>query len=276
MNKLPEQYSVQLVEEYYMNNYQLFFDCMDENIIWMGPANNQYIEGKQNLIRTYKQERNTLSHYITQMSSKCIHGGNSNTCEVLLKYIVCTYYPSGYVSRHNQRVTFFWKKVKRENEKVWRCSMMHISNGMDIDSRDNIFPIHLDEFELKRKNIIIRDITQVRQNHLIVKGEDYSTYYIDYNEIQFICGDKSKLCSIHTRYGVIRVRLLINQIEKMLPKQFYRPHRSYLVNVPEIINVVRYKITLRNKVEIPIPEKKYKTVADDINRIVMELQNDSK
>lgn len=41
-----EALTVQLIEKYYANDLRLFFEYMDDDIIWIGPAIRQYMEGK--------------------------------------------------------------------------------------------------------------------------------------------------------------------------------------------------------------------------------------
>ena len=55
-----EALTVQLIEKYYANDRRLFFEYMDDDIIWIGPAIRQYIEGKQNLLNAFAQESHSL------------------------------------------------------------------------------------------------------------------------------------------------------------------------------------------------------------------------
>ena len=103
---------------------------------------------------------------------------------------------------------------------------------------------------------------------------DSSTYYIRHEDLLYVCGGKGKFCDIYTQNGTIRARLLIEQIRKMLPEQFYRPHRSYLVNVLKIQNLSRYEIQMQDGTVIPVPPKKYAQVSEDIETIMADsIQN---
>jgi len=143
-----EALTIQLIEKYYANDRRLFFEYMDDDIIWIGPAIRQYMEGKQNLLDAFAQEHHSLLFRTAQMSSRMVTGSRSS-CEVLVRFLVYTYYPSGHISMHHQRVTLFWKKHKAERFPQWRYAMIHISNGMEVDNRDTIYPTHFDEFERK-------------------------------------------------------------------------------------------------------------------------------
>lgn len=264
-----ERLSVQIFEEYYQNDPTLFFNSVDDDFIWIGPAIDQYIEGKKALLAAWANERNTLRFHLSQMSSRSV-GGGSAACEVLLKFLVRTDYPSGYISLHHQRVTMLWRRVKSGETPQWKCALMHISNGMEIDSRDNIYPVHLDEFEARRPYAVFDPSTHRRQEQLVARGTDDATYYIEYADIQYVCAGKGKFCDIHTRSGTICVRLIIDQLQHLLPRQFYRPHRSYLVNVTAISSLSRREITLRSGAVIPVPAKKYRQVEADIAALLRE------
>ena len=49
----------------------------------------------------------------------------------------------------------------------------------------------------------------------------------------------------------------ISDLEKMLPDQFFRCHRSYIVNLLEVENIERYQATMKNQDYIPISQQQY-------------------
>ena len=49
---------------------------------------------------------------------------------------------------------------------------------------------------------------------------------------------------------------------KKYKKIFLRCHQSYLVNPDYITNIRRFRVTLSDGVELPIPEKKYTAFRD--------------
>lgn len=267
-----EKITVELTEEYYNNRPKKFFDYMHNDIVWIGPGIAQYIEGKQSLLDAFSEEKNTLLFRTSEMSSKTIKGESINTREVLLRYSVHTYYPSGNIDTHHQRVTYFWKKTKVNNELVWRYALIHISNGMETDERDNFFPIHFDEFHQKRFRHNFTNLDKQQRERLIAKGYDGSTYYIEFSEIEHIAAGKGKFCYIYTRNNIICVRQLLDQLIKILPDEFYRPHRSYIINILQVVKLSRNQIILKNNTSIPIPPKKYNQVASDIEQLLKEKE----
>lgn len=67
---------------------------------------------------------------------------------------------------------------------------------------------------------------------------------------------------IHTKDGEYRTKGNISAFAERLGAEFYRSHRSYLVNLRSIVRIGRKSVTLENGTEIPIARGKY----DDINR----------
>ena len=73
-----------------------------------------------------------------------------------------------------------------------------------------------------------------------------------------------KACTVHTMNRAMVIRQPITALEAQFPKQFYRIHRSYLVNCRFILQVERYAVTLVNGTVLPIPAKRYMEVREAI------------
>lgn len=71
---------------------------------------------------------------------------------------------------------------------------------------------------------------------------------------------------LHTTDGAFRTSISITVLENEHPEFLLRCHKCHLVNPAHIISIRRFKVTLSNGKELPIPEKKYtafkKTVYD--------------
>ena len=67
---------------------------------------------------------------------------------------------------------------------------------------------------------------------------------------------------VHTVSRDYRLREGISAFEQRLSADFFRVHRSYLVNLKQITRIGRTALTLRSGAELPVARGKY----DDINR----------
>ena len=73
-----------------------------------------------------------------------------------------------------------------------------------------------------------------------------------------------KVCTVYMMNRTMVIRQPITALEAQFPKQFYRIHRSYLVNCRFILQVERYAATLINGTVLPIPAKRYMEVREKI------------
>ncbi len=71
---------------------------------------------------------------------------------------------------------------------------------------------------------------------------------------------------IHTRAGVYRIKESIAAFEAKLSADFYRAHRSYIINLKAVERISRTSVTLTGGIAIPLARGKY----DSLNRAFIE------
>ena len=77
-----------------------------------------------------------------------------------------------------------------------------------------------------------------------------------------------KVCTVYMMNRTMVIRQPITALETQFPKQFYRQHRSALVNCRFILQVERYAATLINGTVLPIPAKRYMEVREKITALI--------
>ena len=100
----------------------------------------------------------------------------------------------------------------------------------------------------------------VEPPHVIVRlgGETVRLY-----ESEILCVEAClHELAIRTRDGQYRVRERLTDLEGRLSEDFFRAHRSYLVNLKAVARIGRASVTLEGGLEIPLARGKY----DQINR----------
>lgn len=100
---------------------------------------------------------------------------------------------------------------------------------------------------------------------LSLHGKKAETYRLLPEEILYIEAENVN-CTVHTTSGRLSVCQSISQVEKLLPNQFLRIHRSFIINRHYVSRVYRYAVELSNHAVVPIPEKKYMSVICEIER----------
>lgn len=267
--------SIKIITRYYQNDLTPFFEVLDDDFLWIGPAEKQWIRGKKNLIDTFKKEQNNLTFTMSNISATSIPTGN-RSCEIILTYLVYTHYPNGKSHVHDQRLHYTWKEYLHKDETGKRIydsklMMLHISNAFPYNELDTIYPIHY-------KELSIHEIPQTMSGkHFTAKGADNATYYLLFNSIQWIESQKnSKNSILHTTDGNITITESISSLEKKYPEFFLRIHTSYLINPLYAYKLCRFKLTLTDGTVLPIPEKKYTYVKSTLNDYLEKANAENK
>ena len=251
-----------IVSEYYRNNLDPLFEYIDDNILWIGPAEKHLLRSKKEMLEAWSKENSNLTfsmgnvtEYPVSLTPKC--------CNVILTFPVYTYYPDGVTHMHNQRMDFTWlvRKVKDDNGKtqnVPKVVKLHISNGVQIDDKDFIYAIH-SEYINTNQELSIPDI-----RILFSSKDGLICSYLSRSILWLEKLDHGKYTIVHTLTEDIASNKNTDYFTENYPGLFLMPHKSYLVNPIHIKNICRFKITLDNGKTLPIPEKKYMSFKNEL------------
>ncbi len=240
------QLTAYLLTQYYKNDTKPFLDNCHEDVLWLGPAKNQIIRGKENLIKAYENENNSLKFDIDNLTATPIHITN-NSLEVLLTFMVDTFWPNGDTNRVYQRISFAWE-INKDTPLI---HFIHISNAIDYDARDNIYPIHY--LENHKTMTLYTD----SKEKLLFKGINSAILYTRPEQIIYM-ESKGTHTLIHLEsqtFECINRLSTIKTNEKLI-----KVHASYIVNPRHVRTIQRFYLTLNDGTKIPVPEKKYTAV----------------
>lgn len=257
--------SIEIITEYYNNNIQPFFDNIDEDITWIGPAEGQWMQGRELLISTWTKEQHNLTFSMSSIISTPI-SVTPNYCEIILHYVVTTYYPDGRTLCHKQCLHYSWceRRIRQADGsflKVPKILVIHISNAFPYDELDTIYPVHyvpLCEQETK----LVKDDTRI-----LVKGIDQSTYYLMPSIIQWMeSTHKGFHTLIHTTEHTIEVTSSLSSLASQYSSFFVRIHSGYLINPYFASKISRFQLEMQDGVILPIPQKKYVGVKKELEQ----------
>lgn len=240
--------SSDILTQYYENNTQPFFDHCHPDVLWLGPAEKQMIRSKKALVESFEKEDNQLHFKLYNLTATPIHISSSCT-EVLLTFIVDTFWPNGDSNRVHQRITLTWE-IKKDLALIRVC---HISNPIDYDERDSIYPVHY--LESHATMTLYRESAE----KLSFKGTNRSILYTSPEQILYMesIGNHTRI-HLHTQSFECIDRL--SAINKRIPDGFLRCHSSYLINPLYVESIERFALTMTDGKKIPVPEKKYTAV----------------
>lgn len=243
--------TIEIVQKYYHNDIRPFLDHVDEKVLWYGPAEGQFLSGRQAILNAWADERHALTFSLENVRLDYT-STHKSYCEVMVSFPVTTHFPTGDRITVNQIVHITWCQRKINNETVPRMLVIHISNLYHQHVADNIYPSHYNE--------IYKSYTPITppSKQIYFPGTDSAGLYLLQDTIIYAESiDYGRHSLLYTTSGAYRVSLSTTALENEYPEFLLRCHRCYLVNPQHIVSISRYKVTLPNGKELPIPEKKY-------------------
>ncbi|MBO5260766.1 MAG: response regulator transcription factor [Coprococcus sp.] len=139
-----------------------------------------------------------------------------------------------------------------------------------------------DGYQVKATNFLLKPVTyetieKCLDNYALLHQADYYYIHKDKNIIQISYNDIisiSKLghdCCIDTMSGVYAERTSLQDIEKHLPSQFVRCHKSCIINMNYVTSLSGYTIRLSNK-QIQLVGRAY---YDNVKSKLLEMVRNS-
>ncbi len=266
----PLELSVWITTEYYRRNPYPFFNYMADDILWIGPYENQVLETKASVVEMLSNksaEPQVIISDIRQIERKF----RADSCEVFLRYGVHSKYSDGNTSFMNEQLHFTWRKsVLRDENGIksssWRIQVCHFSLELPNDKAGSAYrlrPEKVQPFNAPASQVLPCD------RFLMEYGLGMNAFYIPYHMV--LWAESSGIsCIVHTVDGqsIILTVTLKNLTEKY-SDLFMRVHASYAVNPAYIEQVTRrpkFSLILTDGSIIPIPEKRYTSIRRDITR----------
>lgn len=255
--------SVSILRSYYENDIQPFIDAMHQDIYWYGPCEGQIIHTKKSLEQAFMQEQNGLTFELYDMKTELLWK-EKDGCEVVMTFLVDTFYPDQKVIRCDQRVLLNWRQVWQKDAEgnryqVPKIRTCFIANAIPMDVRDTIYPVHFTETPLAEKFTVNPSI-----KHVTIKGKDSSLLYLAENEIVSVksVGHYTQFHCIHDDFESSEG---ITAIYNKYPELFVRVHKSYLVNPLLVKSVKRFEAVMVDRSSVPISTRKYVEMKKEIS-----------
>ena len=261
--------SYRIITEYYNNNLELFWEYLDDDIIWYGPAEGQKITTKKTMKDIWRKEKHNLTFTMNDIKVEAF-SINHNTCSVVMSYYVNTHYPNGIIHTHNQNINMIWitRKLQDSKKKIIKKPViiqMFIANVHSKNEKDTIYAIHShDEY--------VNQVETSNSKKIIIRSVTGANYYLSINSILWIeKANGGKHSIIHTQNGLIECVEKTHNILKQSDNFFISPHISYLVNPIHIKKIERFRLTLNNDETLSISEKKYTKFKSEVQKLINNL-----
>ncbi len=248
--------SAEIIMKYYDNDPMPFLMSMDDDALWYGPAEGQFIKGREAMLKAWEADEHLLTFTVGDIRTEEI-SAHPSSCNVMLRYPVVTHYPGGLDTSVFQRLLLCWgeRTVTDESgrrKKEPRILVCHISNPHAKHEDDVIYP------KTYHQVYAGTDTAPQRGERIHFHGTDRSEYYFLSDSIIWIeACNGGKHSTLHMVSGDAEVLSSVSSLAREYPHLYLRCHQSFLVNPHYIRNIRRFELTLTNGVTLPIPEKKY-------------------
>ena len=113
-------------------------------------------------------------------------------------------------------------------------------------------PVNIEEL---REALLISYRKTSQKNGLSLNCEG-KLYNIRYEDIVY-AESQARDIELTLKDRKLVTHMKISDMEKLLPDQFFRCHRSYIVNLLEVETIERYQATMKNEDYIPISQQLY-------------------
>ncbi|MBQ3867984.1 MAG: LytTR family transcriptional regulator [Clostridia bacterium] len=252
--------SAELIIRYHENEYLPFLNAMDDDALWYGPAEGQFMRGRETMLSVWQAEDHPLRFTIGNLRVEHI-SAHPSFCNVMLTYSVVTHYPDGHDLSVYQRTLLCWCERREKDgngviQKIPRILVCHISNPHGKHEDDVIYLTNYNRVYAGNRALL-------RGERIHFHGLDRSDYFFLSDSVFWIeASSGGKHSVLHTASGDVEVLSSVSALEKLYPKYYLRCHQSYLINPHYLRNIRRFQVTLTDGTVLPVPEKKYTSFRD--------------
>ncbi|HFL2515607.1 TPA: LytR/AlgR family response regulator transcription factor [Clostridioides difficile] len=260
------EYTEYMLREYYHLNIDPFFSVLDTDIMWIGPGN-LFVFGEM-AVKSYFKDGFIMPYIEIEDIELYQLKREKDSCIVVGRFYCHTKQDADKVVAANQRVTIHFRQYN-ENKSV-KITHMHVSNEWNELVDDEVFPFKVSVQTYRYVQKLVTESIAKKCSTKIELRNNSGLQYIDPDMVVY-AEAIGKYTVVHFVDKIVTIKQLIGEIELLFPEIFCRPHRGYLVNCKFIAYVKRYRITMITGAIIPIPEKRYFKVREEIATIMQKV-----
>ena len=255
----PEEETRWLLTEYYRLNVEPFLSAMSKDCCWVLPTNHVVV-GKRAARVLFQNGFEMPVFRVRDVQTWALDTDSENHRTVCLIYTAESDPGDGMIMAGRQRATFCYRK---ESE-TWKLYHIHVSMEWEHVPEGEVFPVELSRATYRYVQELLKQARNCGTQKIILKDES-STTLVDPNLILYAeAADKSTV--LHMVDQTLVLHRPIKNLERELPENFVRIHRSYLANVSYVVRVERFSLILASEISLPIPEKRYTQVRELVLR----------
>lgn len=247
-----------VIHSFYERKIQPIADLLDQNFVWIGAYEFQYLAGKEAFLKSIRKESEEPSIQVSQEEYHLLaHSGS--LWSIYGRFTVTAVQDDGTFLMAKVRNTFVWRE---ENNHL---ILMHIhgSHARDVPLEYKEMPsLQHEEREAWFDYLKRVDRLMGPPKRICFKTTDGIYRFLLPAEILYITAE-NKTCTVYTLNGSFTTRIPLKEAEQM-STLFIRIHRAYLVNIRFVLTSCRYRVTMSDGSELPIGKERYLDVREQL------------
>ena len=254
--------AAQLVTAYYQKSYDSLADYLTSDCLVIG-AGSDVSYGIRRLAESIVANSSIPTYIIRDARFHLVETNSPTEAIVVGFYTIYSDADHRMLSSEKQRITV---NCRWEND-GWRAYLIHTSNEWGPLDDGIAFPAKVSEQTYRYVQDIlraskVRDEGSTESVALPVEG---GTAFVNPTRIIYAEANAKKT-TVHLIDQVISVKMLLANVSELLPAQFSRVHRSYVVNRGHISALSGGEVVMSNGDHIPIPKRRRREIERQLSR----------
>ena len=165
------------------------------------------------------------------------------------------------------------KEIRKQDKDILiifiTAEVEHALEGYNVSALNYLLKPVKEEALFKCLDISSEKIKENSSNaKYLVFSKGREQIKVDINKIIFISAFDHYV-DIHYDNEIITIKSKIGDMEKVLEfrEEFVRCHRSYIVNINNIVTLTKKSAILKNKIELPVSKSKFEAVSEKFKLI---------
>lgn len=260
-SSLPELVS-QLVACYYRKDFEPLLEHLSPDCLLIG-AGSDVSYGVRSLAETIAANSSIPTYLVREPRFHLVDTSSPLEVVVVGFYTIYSDADHKMLSSEKQRITVNC----RWESGSWKAYLIHVSTEWGPLEDDVAFPAKVSKQTYRYVQDIlraskIRDEQAVESVALPVEG---GTAFVNPTRIIY-AEAQAKKTAIHLIDQVITAKMLLANVFELLPSQFSRVHRSYVINRGHISALSGGEVVMSNGDHIPIPKRRRSEIERQLAR----------
>ena len=258
---LPEL-AARLVTSYYQKVYDPLIEHLTSDCLFIG-AGSDVSFGVRSLAETILANSSIPTFIIRDASFRVIPTSSPLEAVIVGFYTIYSDADHKMLSSEKQRLTVNC----RWDGSTWRAYLVHTSNEWGPLDEDVAFPAKASRQTYRYVQDILRasKIRDEQSGESVALPVEEGTAFVSPAQIVYAEANAKKTV-VHLVNRTLTAKLLLANVYELLPSQFSRIHRSYVVNRNHITSLSGGEAVMTNGDRIPIPKRRRREVERELSR----------